>query len=306
MNVREWALPVYTILMELAVGALLVLWVIRSVTGKKFSPDQIDRVLRNPLLVILVTVALAMIGAHFHLSRPLYSFYAIRNIRSSWLSREVLLTVIFFWSVVTLWLYSRYRPHRRRLIGGLGWVTVLIGLALIYCMARIYLLPTQLAWNSATVIISFYWTALLLGCMAIACLLVLDLKFAEVQKDDHIELRARVIDSTILWLAGISFVLAVLEMAMTGYQLQNMVRGDPTLQTSLRLILRLYAPLFIARLLLLTVTPVWMGYAVLRIRRSGLISRDLVMPVYFSCLFLLIAEIIGRFLFYATHIRVGI
>lgn len=306
MNVREWALPVYTILMELAVGALLVLWVIRFASGKRFSPDQIDRVIRNPLMVILVTVALAMVGAHFHLSRPFYSFYAVRNLRSSWLSREVLLTVIFFWSMVSLWLLSRYRPHRRRLIGGLGWLTILIGLVLVYCMARIYLLPTQLAWNSKTVIISFYGTALLLGSMAIACLLVLDLKFAEVQQADNIDLRSKVIDSTILWLAGTSLVLAVLEVAMTGYQLQNMARGGPTLQTSLQLILRLYAPLFIARLLLLSGTPLWMGYSILRIRRSRLISQDLIMPVYFSCLLLLVAEIIGRFLFYATHIRVGI
>ena len=306
MNVREWALPVYTILMELAVGALLVLWVIRLASGKRFSPDQIDRIIRNPLMVILVTVALAMVGAHFHLSRPFYSFYAVRNLRTSWLSREVLFTVIFFWSVITLWLLSRYRPHRRDLIGGLGWLTVVIGLISVYCMARIYLLPTQLAWNSTGVIISFYGTALLLGCMAIACLLVLDLKFAEVQQDDHIDLHSQVIDSTILWLAGASFGLAIFEIAMTGLQLQHMANGGPTLQTSLQLIIRLYAPLFIARLLLLSGTPLWMGYSILRLRRSGLISRDLMTPVYFSCLLLLVAEIIGRFLFYATHIRVGI
>jgi DMSO reductase anchor subunit len=34
--------------------------------------------------------------------------------------------------------------------------------------------------------------------------------------------------------------------------------------------------------------------------------QSLLLPVYLSCLLILVGEIIGRFLFYATHIRVGI
>ncbi len=37
MNVREWALPVYTILMQMAVGGLFVLWVIRCRGGVKIQ-----------------------------------------------------------------------------------------------------------------------------------------------------------------------------------------------------------------------------------------------------------------------------
>ena len=37
MNVREWALPVYTILMQMAVGGLFVLWVIRGWSVIKFT-----------------------------------------------------------------------------------------------------------------------------------------------------------------------------------------------------------------------------------------------------------------------------
>ena len=37
MNLREWALPVYTILMQLAVGALFSLWVIRALSSAKYG-----------------------------------------------------------------------------------------------------------------------------------------------------------------------------------------------------------------------------------------------------------------------------
>ena len=87
MNVREWALPVYTILMQLATGAILMLWILRWLASPKFSPSEMDRIIRNPVMVILVTIIVAMGASHFHLSKPLHSFYAFRNFQTSWLSR---------------------------------------------------------------------------------------------------------------------------------------------------------------------------------------------------------------------------
>jgi len=87
MNVREWALPVYTILMQLAVGALFVLWSIRALARFKMNSNEIDRMMQNPIFIISFTILIAIIGAHFHLSRPFHSFLAALNFRSSWLSR---------------------------------------------------------------------------------------------------------------------------------------------------------------------------------------------------------------------------
>ena len=85
MNVREWALPVYTVLMQLSVGALFTLWMIRSRGLKHHADDVIDRIFRKPVLVVFLTIALAMIGSHYHLSRPYLSFLAVLNFGSSWL-----------------------------------------------------------------------------------------------------------------------------------------------------------------------------------------------------------------------------
>ncbi|MCJ7434512.1 MAG: dimethyl sulfoxide reductase anchor subunit [Anaerolineales bacterium] len=306
MNLREWALPVYTILMQLAAGALLVLWIIRWLARSKFSPRDMDRIIQNPMLVISFTVIVAMLGAHFHLSKPFHSFYAVRNFQTSWLSREIIFTVIFFLTVSVLWFLSRFKHDHRKLITSLGWLAILFGFIVVYCMARIYLIPTQVAWNSPTVIISFYTTTLLLGSMAIACLLVLDLKFAEIQKADDIDVRARVIKYSIVWLTLVVFLTVVVNIVITFYQLYFLGQGDAIAQTSLQLLFELYTPLFVLRLFFISIAPLWLGYAVRRMFKVGSAPQSLLIPVYMSCLLILIGEIIGRFLFYATHIRVGI
>ncbi len=306
MNVREWALPVYTILMQLAVGALIVLWLIRYLSGSKFSPREIDRMISNPILVIAFTAMVAMVGAHFHLSKPFHSFLAMLNFKSSWLSREIVFTVLFFLATMSLLYLTYFQTHRRKLISTLGWTAILFGIALIYCMARLYILPTQAAWNSPTVIISFYNTALMLGGMTIATLMVLDLKFAEIKKADDVELRIQVIQYSSAGLTLLTVLLVILSMVIITNQTRLLAQGDLIAHTSLRLLMELYLPLYLMQIGLLVYASASLVYAVLRMYRLQVRPQQMILPVYLACLMILIGEIIGRFLFYATHIRVGV
>jgi anaerobic dimethyl sulfoxide reductase subunit C (anchor subunit) len=306
MNVREWALPVYTILMQLTVGSLFVLWMIRSLANSKFSHQEIDRIIRNPIIVIAFTAVVAMIGSHFHLSKPFHSFLAVLNFKSSWLSREIVFTVLFFLTTMSLLYLTYFRVHHRRLITTLGWLAILLGTILIYCMARIYLLPTQVAWNSSTVIVSFYTTSLVLGVMAIACLMVLDLKFAEIQKTDDVSLRVEVIRYLFGGLTLMTSLLVIVRILTLYLQMHQLSQGDLIARTSLRLLLELYQPLLILRVIVLLFAAIYFATSVYRILRSQLPPQNLMLPVYLSCLLILVGEILGRFLFYATHIRVGI
>ena len=306
MNVREWALPVYTILMQLTVGSLFVLWMIRSLANSKFSHQEIDRIIRNPIFVIAFTAVVAMGGSHFHLSKPFHSFLAVLNFKSSWLSREIIFTILFFLTTMSLLYLTYFRTYHRRLITVLGWLAIFFGVFLIYCMARIYLLPTQVAWNSNMVILSFYTTSLVLGVMAIACLMVLDLKFAEIQKTDDVELRVEVIRYSFSGLAFMTVLLIFTRILTLFVQMQELTQGDLIARTSLRLLIELYQPLLFMRLIFIVFAAVYFSISVYRIGRWKLPPQNLMMPVYLSCLFILVGEIIGRFLFYATHIRVGI
>lgn len=306
MNVREWALPVYTILMQLAVGAFAILWLIRLLTGPKFSPQQIDRIISNPILVIAFTSVVAMGGAHFHLSKPFHSYLAVLNFKSSWLSREIVFSVLFFLTTMSVLYLTYFQTHRRKLITGLGWLAILFGIILIYCMARIYMIPTQASWNSPTVIISFYTTTLLLGIMAIACLMVLDLKFSEIKKSDDIELRSQVIRYSLGGLTALTVALVTLSFGIIYIQMRLLAQGDLIARTSLNLLLDIYLPLFLLRLAFLVYASVSLVFAMVRMYKLKFPSQNLMTPVYLSCLLIIIGEIIGRFLFYAMHIRVGL
>ncbi|MDP1779325.1 MAG: DmsC/YnfH family molybdoenzyme membrane anchor subunit, partial [Anaerolineales bacterium] len=168
------------------------------------------------------------------------------------------------------------------------------------------LIPTQAAWNSHTVIISFYATALMLGGMTIATLMVLDLKFAEIKKADDIELRSQVIRYSSAGLTCLTVVLVILSMAIIYIQTRLLAQGDSIARTSLSLLLDLYLPLFVMRLILLVCASATLVYAVIRMYRLQIKPQWLMTPVYVSCLLILVGEIIGRFLFYATHVRMGV
>ncbi|MBK8824576.1 MAG: dimethyl sulfoxide reductase anchor subunit [Anaerolineales bacterium] len=306
MNVREWALPVYTILMQLAVGAFAILWLIRYLAGSKFSVQEIDRIISNPILVIAFTAVVAMGGAHFHLSKPFHSYLAVLNFKSSWLSREIVFSLLFFMSTMSVLYLTYFQTHCRSLITGLGWLAIMFGSVLIYCMARIYLIPTQVAWNSPTVVLSFYTTTLLLGIMAIACLMVLDLKFSEIKKENDVELRTQVLRNSMGGLTILTVALVALNIAITFIQIRLLAQGDLTARTSLSLLVELYLPLFVMRMVILVYASISLAVSVVRMYRLQTTPQGLMSPVYLSCLLILVGEIIGRFLFYATHIRVGL
>ncbi|HEX9016501.1 MAG TPA: DmsC/YnfH family molybdoenzyme membrane anchor subunit, partial [Chloroflexota bacterium] len=177
MNFREWALPVYTIMVQMATGALLTLWILRAIGKLKVGAEEVDRIVARPVAAILLTIVGALMGSHLHLSRPFLSFLALGNLGSSWLSREVLFTTILFVSVAGLTFMEWYVPGHERLKTGLGWFAIASGAVSIFCMAAIYLLPIQPAWNTPFTVISFYATALLLGILETAVLLILDLRF---------------------------------------------------------------------------------------------------------------------------------
>jgi len=306
MNLREWALPVYTVLTQMATGALFTLWLVRAVNAPRIGTLEVERIVMRPVAAIWLTILVAVLGAHLHLSMPLLSFLALANLGSSWLSREILFTVLLFLSISSLAVLEWFVPGYLCLRAPLGWFAIVSGAAGIFCMGAIYLLPTQPAWNTPLTVASFYATALLLGMMEIAVLLVMDLKFSELREPDGCGPRREVIRRTLPWLAvgatAMSFVAVFLNFA----QICRLESGGGLARLSLDLLLGLYLPLFILRMGLPLAGGGLLLLAVATLRRTKRAVSDLMMPTYISCLFVLVGEILGRFLFYATHIRLGI
>jgi anaerobic dimethyl sulfoxide reductase subunit C (anchor subunit) len=306
MNVREWALPVYTILMQLAVGVMLGLWLIRAAAVRQYGRSITDYIVRIPVLVVFLTITIAITGSHFHLSRPILSLLAALNLRSSWLSREVIFTISFFLAVAGLSYLLWFTHGYPRLKTSLGWLAIAAGSLSIYCMSKIYLLPTHSSWNSPLTVISFFLTAFILGAAAVAVLLAMDLKVAEVAGKAETAVRRQIVRQSFIWLAGAALGTAVLILVLNLVLISQLRQGDISAQTSLMLLLGLYQPLFGLRYITLFTGVGWFGLTAFMLYRNGKFRYEITKPIYLACLLVLIAEIMGRFLFYATHVRMGL
>ena len=95
----------------------------------------------------------ALVGALFHLGRPAVAWKALRNLRRSWLSREVAL----------LGAVRRAGGRRPSSLPALAVAAVVAGAAGVYASARLYVVPGRPAWDTPLTIVRFFATAVALG-----------------------------------------------------------------------------------------------------------------------------------------------
>jgi anaerobic dimethyl sulfoxide reductase subunit C (anchor subunit) len=306
MNLREWALPVYTILMQLAVGCMAAFWIIRAFFLAKFGEEELERMMRNPVAILLITILIAMVGSFFHLSRPYLSFMALINLGKSWLSREIVFTVLLCAAVAVLWYLQANVDHRKHVKTILGWAAIVFGLSATFCMTQLYLLPTQASWDTPFTILSFYSSTALLGAGAGVTMLTVDMRYTQILNPQALGSQPKIFLRALpgFTLAIIFTVAAIL--AQYGFLIQTLSVGGATAQASLELYLGLYQPLFIFRLFTMMIGAGWMVTTMVRTLRNKVSIPHFTFHAYMACLLLLVGEILGRFLFYATHIRLGL
>ncbi|MFV0306145.1 MAG: DmsC/YnfH family molybdoenzyme membrane anchor subunit, partial [Desertimonas sp.] len=137
-NVRpehpHWPLVWLTLVSQLAVGVSLTV------------DSTADRVLAATL------AGAALIGAIFHLGRPIAAWKAFRNIRRSWLSREILLLSLYA-GLAALAVVVPGATVPAAVVGALG----------VYASARLYVVPGRPAWHTPLTIVRFAATAVALG-----------------------------------------------------------------------------------------------------------------------------------------------
>lgn len=147
----HWPLVFMLVLTQLAAGAIATLWMM-DLLGRAAS-----------LAAVLGAAALAGVSlnaAMLHLGRPAYAWRALKGLRRSWLSREVLGLSLFAGSAAA---YAAtvllHLPGR----SAAGFAAVLFACIGTLCSARIYMVPARPAWNARYTIAQFFSTALLLG-----------------------------------------------------------------------------------------------------------------------------------------------
>ncbi len=145
----ELPLVIFTVLAQMAVGAFIVLGAFTGWAAGYGSWLSVARGFAfTPLLVTGAVLGVGVLASLLHLGRPLRAYRALANLRSSWLSREILLVCLFGAGLATFsWLLATQPAFTDTLWSVYG-LAALAGLALIYCMARVYRLSSLPAWNN--------------------------------------------------------------------------------------------------------------------------------------------------------------
>lgn len=144
------------------------------------------------LAVVFTTVG--MLASVMHLARPVRAPRSLANVRSSWLSREIL-AVAVFWVVLVLWLalalaasgtLSFLRIDSVAALA-LGWLSLcvctiacIMGVLLVFVISRAYCVAGQPGWNGPETLVELVAVALRVGVASACCLVLLAAEYLDV------------------------------------------------------------------------------------------------------------------------------
>ena len=307
MITREWALIAFTILSQMSIGAFVVLGVVHFFAARKAGAQEADRLSDLALLAIGPVLVLGMIASLFHLGNPINAPRAIANVATSWLSREILLVVLF--SIVgAVFAFMQWRKlGSMSLRNGLAWLAALLGLGQVYSMSMVYMLPIQPFWSTGVATpLAFFSTTFLLGSLAIGTALVASYARIRRKNPECAEAQCTLLRNVVKWIALAAVAVLGVELVAAPLQLSLLAGQSAAATASVAELSRNFGVLYALRLILAFVGA---GVFGLFLYRSAItVGREKLMGnlVYSAFAIVLVAEVMGRFLFYAAHIKIGI
>lgn len=304
MDMREFVLVTFTILAQMSVGAFLVMGVVKIIVGRKAGVEEADRMGDRSLIAIVVVLGLGLLASLFHLGSPLAAPRAINNIGTSWLSREILSGSIFFvlGALYAILQWFKWGPAVLRNV--IAWLAALVGIVLVYSMSMVYMLPTQPAWNNLATPVSFYTTTLLLGALAMGAAFVANYAYIKRKTPDCADLQCTLLRSTLRWIAVASVILLGVEFVVTPVYLVSLATGVPQAVASAKLIAGPLGPIFLIRMILAFIGAGVFGFFLYQNAQNAGREKLMGYLAYSAFVLVLIAEVLGRLIFYSSHVGI--
>lgn len=302
METREWALVFFTIAAQMSVGAFVVLGVVNFFAARKVGLEEADRLSDRALLAIGPVLVVGLAASLLHLGSPTRAYRAIANLGESWLSWEIFFGVLFAGGGA-IFAFLQWRkigtPQLRRVVGA---VAALLGLALVFAMSQVYMLPTQPAWDTLATPISFFTTTLLLGVLAIGAAFVATYTYAHSKNPDCAEIQCELMRSALKALGLAAVVLVGVQMVVFPLYLSYLASGPASAQAVAETLQNDYWVLLVLRLGLVFVGAGVLGAVVYQQAARAGREQTLAVLAYSAFALVLIAEVIGRFLFYVSEV----
>lgn len=288
MNKSDWSLVFFTTLAQTSVGIIVVATIVMVSASAGGHHFHLELIPGNPVLPALLMMGVATLVSFLHLGSPLNAPYSLNNLSGSWLSREILAINLYLLSLLlTLVLDGRtgsFDSTRYLLL-----LSSILGLALLWMMMRIYLMPTIPAWNSWYTPVSFFSTATGLG---ILCVLGLS-SLMKMHFSGPILNKLTMVLTIVIMIEWVSCILnqARIQKLQTGIRRPVYDRGP-------------YYRTFLTRMTLLSL--ILLGLIILQLP-TGLVSTNN-SYIFGGLIFLLTVaqEVLGRQMFYASYFRLGV
>lgn len=306
MNVHEWALISFTILTQLSVGSFLCLRCIHYFAARKAGEVEADQLSDRSLLVIGPALILGMLSSLFHLGDYLSAYRALANIGSSWLSMEIFFGTMFAAIGGLFAVLQWFKLGSTAVRNIIGWIASLIGLSFVYSMSKLYMLETVPTWNSPATPISFFTTSFLLGALALAVVFVANYHYLQRAGSANSSIQNELLRDSIRWITIFVILLLGVEFVTIPANMAYLTMSSTVAATAVAETVSEYAVLLVLRLALVFIGAGFLGLFLYRNTLSPGREKMLGYMTYSSFAIVLISELLGRFLFYASYAGIGI
>lgn len=148
---QDLRLIIFSLALQAAIGTMIALMITGKLTGKY---EYIGASIASAGLGIVGFLAFVL-----NLGRPSFIFNALSQFGHSWLSRELIFTLLFIGLALIHVVVQYVNPAIKRF----GWSASVIGLLDILLMVAVYMSTSRLGWQGLTTLIDFAATSAILG-----------------------------------------------------------------------------------------------------------------------------------------------
>ena len=306
MNTTELALVIFTIFAQMSVGAFLVLGGVHFFATRYAGIEEADKLSTYALLAIGPIMVAGLIVSFLHLGNPINAPRAIMNLGTSWLSREILFGVLFAGAGFLFALMQWRKWGSAGLRNIIALVAAVFGVGLVFSMAMVYYsLPAVPAWNNWATLVSFFATTILLGAVAISAAFVGAYAYLHSRKQESSDKQRQILAITLRWMALVSLVVLGVQLVVQPIYMGYLASAGPVAEKSAAILVDEYGMLFALRFVLLFLGAGLFSFFIYKFARSARNIGLLSTLAFASFALVLAGELVGRYLFYASFVRIG-
>jgi len=168
------------------------------------------------------------------------------------------------------------------------------------------MLATIPTWNTLATPVTFFTSTFLLGGLAMAAVFVANYVYLQRTNPESDPVQNELLRDSLRWIAILSICLLGLEFLTIPLNMAYLAAGPAVATAAVSTLMSEYTVIMVLRLVLVFVGAGILGVFLYRTAlspgREGMLGN----LAYAAFILVLVAEVLGRFLFYASYARIGI